>query len=224
MPWCRRGETIRLLKWGLDAFDLCRAPRAGCPASGRRTRNSFLPSLCHARRGISRFVGFSVVPTGAWPSDRPTNDSSARERAIRRTSIRARVITIGSRAPGCADVRLEPAVARNSQMNVRRTMMSVLVTTVAVGVPVVAARPALSQDYGPHDSQSGYYAAPNAYQQPSSSQTWGSRWSWHRSLFHTCYEPSCYRPIQPNDWGCGPYGPRHNLNASQMNPSGMTWW
>jgi hypothetical protein len=109
-------------------------------------------------------------------------------------------------------------------MNVRRTMMSVLVTTVAVGVPVVAPRLALSQDYGPRDSQSGYYAAPNVYQEPSYSQNWGSRWSWHRSPFHTFCEPSCYRPIQPNDWGCGPYGPRHNLNASQMNPSGMTWW
>jgi hypothetical protein len=35
---------------------------------------------------------------------------------------------------------------------------------------------------------------------------------------------SFYRPLQPDDWGNGPCGPRHNLNASQKSPSGMTWW
>ncbi|HET6328205.1 MAG TPA: hypothetical protein VFG04_26215 [Planctomycetaceae bacterium] len=109
-------------------------------------------------------------------------------------------------------------------MNVRRTMMSLLVTTVTAGVPCCAPQVALSQDYGPYDSRSGNYPGPNVVQDPSYGQSVGSRWSWHRGPLHTFWERPVYRPIQPNDWGCGPYGPRHNLNASQMSPSGMTWW
>jgi hypothetical protein len=74
-----------------------------------------------------------------------------------------------------------------------------------------AAPPAAAGSYYPeYNSDSGYYPHLRVYHTPLSTY-----FNWRGSHYHV---------IQPGDWGCGPYGPRHNLNASQMSPSGMSWW
>ncbi|HEX4070059.1 MAG TPA: hypothetical protein VHX68_02785, partial [Planctomycetaceae bacterium] len=66
---------------------------------------------------------------------------------------------------------------------------------------------------------SDYYPGVNYYAYPGY-----PRWTIQYGPFHSTPGYSYYRPLQPGDWGCGPCGPRHNLNSSQKSPSGMTWW
>jgi hypothetical protein len=75
------------------------------------------------------------------------------------------------------------------------------------------APPAAAGTYYPeynYNFDSGYHPHWRVYHAPLSTY-----FNWRSSNYHV---------IQPGDWGCGPYGPRHNLNATQMSPSGMSWW
>jgi hypothetical protein len=82
---------------------------------------------------------------------------------------------------------------------------------------------AMTQDNSPQAAESGYangyYPGVNYYAYPGY-----PRWTIQYGPIHSTPGWSYYRPLQPGDWGCGPYGPRHNLNSSQKSPSGMTWW
>jgi hypothetical protein len=97
-------------------------------------------------------------------------------------------------------------------------------TAVTGGIPLVVPSVALTQDNSPQAAEQGYansYYAPgvNYYSYPGY-----PRWTIQYGPIHSTPGYSYYRPLQPNDWGYGPHGPRHNLNSSQKSPSGMTWW
>ncbi len=109
-------------------------------------------------------------------------------------------------------------------MNVRRTARTLLVTAMTASVPFLLPGQAMTQDNNPQNSESGssygYYSAEDY----SYAHSWYPRWTIQYGPIHSTPGWSYYRPLQPNDWGYGPCGPRHNLNASQKSPSGMTWW
>jgi hypothetical protein len=109
-------------------------------------------------------------------------------------------------------------------MNVRRTLKAILVTAATAGAPFFCPCQAMSQDIGPADSQSGNSFGSYAPEDSSRNHPFGARWTSQHGTWRSIWTQHTYRPTQPNDWGCGPYGPRHNLNASQKSPSGMTWW
>ncbi len=97
-------------------------------------------------------------------------------------------------------------------------------TAVTGSVPLFVPSVALTQDNSPPPvaemaKASPYYPGVNYYAYPGY-----PRWTIQYGPFHSTPGWSYYRPLQPNDWGCGPCGPRHNLNSSQKSPSGMTWW
>jgi hypothetical protein len=108
-------------------------------------------------------------------------------------------------------------------MKVRRTTQTLLVLAMTVGAAFVAPGQAMTQDNLQNpipENPNGSYA-PESY---SYAPAGYPRWTIHYGPFWSTPGYSYYRPLQPSDWGCGPYGPRHNLNASQKSPSGMTWW
>jgi hypothetical protein len=109
-------------------------------------------------------------------------------------------------------------------VNVRRTARTFLVTAAAASLLLIASRQAMTQENSVQASESanayGYYSADGSYYVPNVYP----RWTIHYGPFWCTSGYSYYRPLQPNDWGYGPHGPRHNLNASQKSPSGMTWW
>jgi hypothetical protein len=108
-------------------------------------------------------------------------------------------------------------------MNVRRTTRTFLAAAMAASVPFLAPGQALTQDNLQNAAPGNSYAA-NAPESYYLAQPTYPRWTIHYGPFWSTPGYSYYRPLQPDDWGCGPYGPRHNLNASQKSPSGMTWW
>jgi hypothetical protein len=108
-------------------------------------------------------------------------------------------------------------------VNVRRTARALLVTVVTGSAPLVVPSVAMTQDNSPQAADSG---SPNGYYAPENyyAHSGYPRWTIQYGPFHSTPGWSYYRPLQPGDWGCGPCGPRHNLNSSQKSPSGMTWW
>ncbi len=107
-------------------------------------------------------------------------------------------------------------------MNVRRIARTLFVMAAAGSISCFAPSLAKTQDYSPPTqpwAHSQVYYAPGAY-----SNYGYPRFTVNYGPFRSTPGYSFYRPLQPDDWGYGPCGPRHNLNASQKSPSGMTWW
>ncbi len=107
-------------------------------------------------------------------------------------------------------------------MSARRAVQALLVMGAAGSISFVAPSLAQTQDYTPPTPEwqhSYVFYAPRAY-----SNYGYPRLTVNYGPFHSTPGYSWYRPLQPDDWGNGPCGPRHNLNSSQKSPSGMTWW
>lgn len=105
-------------------------------------------------------------------------------------------------------------------MNVRPTMRALLV--MAAGSFSFAPGLAKTQDY---TTQTQDWAHSRVFYAPGAYSNYGyPRLTINYGPFRSTPGYSFYRPLQPDDWGYGPCGPHHNLNASQKSPSGMTWW
>jgi hypothetical protein len=110
-------------------------------------------------------------------------------------------------------------------VKVRPITKMVLLTAMTAGVSLFLLDDAKGQGNGAQNSDSGVYGGAY-YPEGDYGHTYFPRWTvqYGPSTNYYSWGGSHYRPLQPGDWGCGPYGPRHNLNASQRSPSGMTWW
>jgi hypothetical protein len=108
-------------------------------------------------------------------------------------------------------------------VNVRRMARAFFVMAATGSLPLFSPSPARTQDNSPPAAEpgyaNGYYPGVTYYAYPGY-----PRWTIQYGPFHSTPGWSYYRPLQPDDWGYGPHGPRHNLNSSQKSPSGMTWW
>ncbi len=109
-------------------------------------------------------------------------------------------------------------------MGRERLMRIELLTALAVGL-VVSSGQSKGDDGNPGRTDHGYYGW------TASEATYGTYYGPFRWLHgrpappYPGYQGTISEPLVPSDWGCGPYGPRHNLSASQHNPSGLrVWW
>ena len=105
----------------------------------------------------------------------------------------------------------------------RRTIKTVTFAAAAAAATCLTPGQALTQEGDAQNAQPGNYynqSYPGVYYE----QGWRPRWTFVYGTWRCTPGYSYYRPLQPSDWSNGPHGPRHNLNASQKSPSGMTWW
>jgi len=115
-------------------------------------------------------------------------------------------------------------------MDAQRLRKVELLTALAVGLVVSSGQSKGDDGVGPNSTYGGWTY--NGYYGWSDTQAtygavYGPSW-WHHgrpAAPYPGYHGTISQPIIPSDWGCGPYGPRHNLSASQHNPSGLrVWW
>jgi hypothetical protein len=118
-------------------------------------------------------------------------------------------------------IRARRVLARKFLMNVRRAFHTVCATAMTAGASLLLPALVSAQDNAAQVAQPG--ASYGSYApQESSGRSWSTHWPFHHAGYRAT-NPT-WRPLQPCDWGYGPYGPRNNLNSSQRSPAGMTWW